>query len=42
MDVELRHTSLTYKMIGGVVDLFICPGPTPKVWDSLCLREKEN
>ena len=31
MDIELSHKRLTYKMIGGVADLFIFPGPTPRV-----------
>lgn len=32
MDVELRHTHLTYKMIGGIIDMFVLVGPTPKVY----------
>lgn len=29
MDVLLSDTALTYKMLGGVIDLFILSGPTP-------------
>lgn len=29
MDVALNATSLTYRVIGGVLDLFFFAGPTP-------------
>ncbi len=29
MDVELLDTSLTFKVVGGIIDLFIFTGPSP-------------
>jgi alpha-glucosidase (family GH31 glycosyl hydrolase) len=29
MDIDLGETSLTYKLIGGILDLYVFTGPTP-------------